>query len=85
MDEVETFCYRTDSDTITGYDPDIVQLDRLLVSLESGQERINSRFVRLIGEELSREIQVGERTVPLRFRLHGFYSTTPTTPVKQTF
>ena len=73
LSEVETRRYRTDSDLITGDGVDVIPLDRLLDILSSGQERINSGFARLTDAELSREIQVRERSVPLGTRLHGFY------------
>jgi hypothetical protein len=73
LNEVEILRYQTDSDPITEDGSDIIQLDRLLEILVTGQERIDAGFARLSDEELSQEIPVGERTVPLSIRLHGFY------------
>jgi len=73
LNEEETNCYKTDSDPITGDGEHVVQLERLLNILAIGQVRINSGFARLTGDELSREVQVGDRQVPLGVRLHGFY------------
>jgi hypothetical protein len=73
LSEAETRRYRTDSDPITSDEDNVITLERLLEILSSGQERINSGFARLTDAELSREIQVGERSVPLGTRLHGFY------------
>lgn len=73
LNEAETSRYKTDSDPITGDGPDIIQLQRLLEILETGQERIDAGFARLSDDDLSQEIQVGERYVPLSVRLHGFY------------
>lgn len=73
LSEFETRRYRTDSDPITSDGDDVIPLERLLEILSSGQERINSGFARLTHAELSSEIQIGERSVPLGTRLHGFY------------
>jgi hypothetical protein len=73
LSEEETNRYKTDSDPITEDEPGVLQLERLLGILTTGQMRITSGFSRLTEEELSREVPVGELQVPLRVRLHGFY------------
>jgi len=73
LNKEETNRYKTDSDPITGDGEHVVQLERLLNILAIGQVRINSGFARLTGDELSREVQMGDRQVPLGVRLHSFY------------
>ena len=73
LSEAETSRYKTESNPITENGVDVIRLDRLLEILADGQERINAGFARLTDEELTKEIQVGERQVQLATRLHGFY------------
>ena len=73
LSEIETSRYKTETNPITEDGVDVIRLDKLLEILATGQERINAGFVRLTDEELTREIQVGERQVQLATRLHGFY------------
>jgi uncharacterized damage-inducible protein DinB len=73
LNEVETERYKTDSDPITEDGPEIINLERLLEILSTGQERIEVGFSQLSDTQLSELIEVGERQVPLAVRLLGFY------------
>jgi len=73
LSETETLRYKTESNPITGDDPDVLRLERLLEVLTTGQTRIEAALNALSEADLSEEIQVGERMMPLRTRLHGFY------------
>ncbi len=73
LSDAETNRYKTESDPITEDGEHVIQLERLLEILATGQLRINSGFSRLTEHELSGEVQVGERQVPFGVRLHGFY------------
>lgn len=73
LSEAEINRYQTESDPITKDGEHVIQLDMLLEVLATGQMRINSGFSRLPEDQLSLEVQVGERRVPLGVRLHGFY------------
>jgi len=73
LSETETLRYKTESDPITEDGADIMQLEKLLEVLTSGQARIETALDALSEADLSDEIQVGERMMPLGTRLHGFY------------
>ena len=73
LSEAETNRYKTESDPITEDSEHVIQLERLLEILATGQMRINAGLSRLTEDELSGEVRVGERQVPLGVRLHGFY------------
>ena len=73
LSETETNRYKTESDPITEDGEHVIQLERLLEILATGQMRINSGLSRITEDELSGEVRVGERQVPLGVRLHGFY------------
>jgi uncharacterized damage-inducible protein DinB len=73
LSEAEINRYKTESNPITEDGEHVFPLERLLEILAAGQLRINSGFSRLTEDELSGEVQVGERQVPLGVRLHGFY------------
>jgi len=73
LSELETLRYKTESDPITEDGADIMQLEKLLEVLTSGQARIETALDALSEADLSDEIQVGERMMPLGTRLHGFY------------
>ncbi len=73
LSEAEKLRYKTESDPITGDGPDVLHLDKLLEILTTGQTRIEAALNNLSEAELSEEIQVGERMMPLGTRLYGFY------------
>jgi len=73
LSETETLRYKTESDPITEDGADIMQLEKLLEVLTTGQTRIETALDALSEADLSDEIQVGERMIPLGTRLHGFY------------
>jgi hypothetical protein len=73
LSEGETNRYKTDSDPITEDSEHVIQFERLLEILTTGQMRITSGFSRITEGELLREVPVGERQVPLGLRLHGYY------------
>lgn len=73
LSEAETNRYKTESDPIKEDGEHVIQLERLLKILATGQMRINSGLSRLTEDEMSHEVRVGERQVPLGVRLHGFY------------
>ena len=73
LSETETLRYKTESDPIIEDGADIIQLEKLLEVLTSGQARIETALDALSEADLSDEIQVGERMMPLGNRLHGFY------------
>ena len=65
--------YRRESDPITGDGPEVLPLERLLVVLAEGQERIGAALAARPDEALGEEEQVGERTLTLLERLHFAY------------
>lgn len=73
LSETETQRYKSESDPITEDGPDVLQLERLLEILVTGQTRIETALDVLSEADLSEEIQVGERMMLLGTRLHGFY------------
>lgn len=73
LSETETLRYKTESDPVTEDGADIMQLEKLLEVLTTGQTRIAAALDALSEADLSDEIQVGQRMMPLGTRLHGFY------------
>jgi uncharacterized damage-inducible protein DinB len=73
LSETETQRYKSESDPIIEDGADIMQLEKLLEVLTTGQTRIAAALDALSEADLSDEIQVGERMMPLGTRLHGFY------------
>ncbi len=73
LSETETLRYKSESDPIAEDGSDVLQLERLLEILVTGQTRIETALDTLSEADLSEEIQVGERMMPLGTRLHGFY------------
>lgn len=73
LGEEATKRYKTESDPITEDGPDVLQLDKLLEVLSTGQTRIEGALDTLSEADLLVEIQVGERMMPLGTRLYGFY------------
>lgn len=73
LSEAEYDRYKSESDPIREDGEDVVPLERLLRVLADGQQIISALFSALSDEDLSQEVQVGERMIPLGLRLHGFY------------
>ena len=73
LSEEATKRYKSESNPITEDRPDVLQLDKLLEVLSSGQTRIEGALDTLGEADLLGEIQVGERMMPLGTRLYGFY------------
>ncbi len=73
LSETETLRYKTESDPVTEDGADIMQLEKLLEVLTTGQTRIAAALDALSEADLSDEIQVGQRMMPLGTRLYGFY------------
>ncbi len=69
----ETARYKTGSDPITEKEEGILTLVMLLAALERAQENIAAALGRITVEELTREIEVGDRTMTLGQRLFGLY------------
>ena len=73
LSEGETLRYKTESEPIIEDGPHVVQLEKLLEVLSTGQSKIAAALEALSEADLVEEIQVGERTMPLGTRLYGFY------------
>lgn len=73
LSEAETLRYKTESDPIIEDGPHVLQLERLLEVLSTGQNKIAAALDALSEVDLLEEIQVGERMMPLGTRLYGFY------------
>ena len=73
LGEEATKRYKTESDPITEDGPDVLQLEKLLEVLSTGQTLIEGALEALSESDLLGEIQVGERMMPLGTRLYGFY------------
>ena len=73
LSEGETLRYKTESDPIIEDGPHVLQLDKLLEVLSTGQNKIAAALDALSEVDLLEEIQVGERMMPLGTRLYGFY------------
>lgn len=73
LDEDQASRYETGSDPITRDGPHVLPLEELLEILTIGQSRIEAAFENLTEFELAREVEVGERSVPVGTRLHGLY------------
>lgn len=73
LSEETTKRYKTESDAIIEDGSDVLQLDKLLEVLSTGQSRIEAALDTLSEAELLGEIQVGERMMQLGTRLYGFY------------
>lgn len=69
----ETLRYKTESDPIIEDGPHVLQLEKLLEVLSTGQSRLAAALDVLSEAELLEEIQAGERMMPLGTRLYGFY------------
>jgi len=72
LSEEATKRYKTESNPITEDDPDVLQLEKLLEVLSSGQTWIQGALEALSEADLLEQIQVGERMMPLGTRLYGF-------------
>lgn len=73
LSEAETLRYKTESDPIIEDGPHVLQLEKLLEVLSTGQNKIAAALEALSEVDLLEEIQVGERMMPLGTRLYGFY------------
>jgi uncharacterized damage-inducible protein DinB len=73
LGEDETLRYKTESEPIIEDGPHVVQLEKLLEVLSTGQSKIAAALEALSEADLVEEIQVGERRMPLGTRLYGFY------------
>ena len=73
LNEVGTLRYKSESTPITEDGPDILPLEQLLEILATGQTSIEAALEGLSETDLMKEIEVGERMMPLGTRLHGFY------------
>ena len=71
--EEATKRYTTESNPITEDGPDVLQLDKLLEVLSTGQSRIEPALDTLSEADLLGEIQVGKRIMQLGTRLFDFY------------
>lgn len=68
--EEEAARYLRDSDPVTGDGPGVLPLERLLVALKEGQERISAAVGALPEEAFDEEQLWGERSVSRGARLH---------------
>jgi uncharacterized damage-inducible protein DinB len=73
LSEAETLRYKTESDPIIEDGPHVLQLEKLLEVLSTGQNKIAAALEALSEVDLLEEIQVSERMMPLGTRLYGFY------------
>ncbi|HEY44998.1 MAG TPA: DUF664 domain-containing protein [Anaerolineae bacterium] len=73
LSDEEAALYDTGSDPITGEEDGILNQVMLLAALERAQENIVAALTRISVEELTREIEVGDRTMTLGQRLFGLY------------
>lgn len=70
--EEQRLRYSSESKPIVEDGPDVMQLEKLLEILSSGQARLAS-MEELSETDLLKEIQLGEWVMPLGTRLYGFY------------
>jgi uncharacterized damage-inducible protein DinB len=65
--------YARESDPITGDGPGVLPLDELLAILTRSQEALAAALSRTTEEDLAKEIQRGQRTMPLSERIFFLY------------
>jgi uncharacterized damage-inducible protein DinB len=65
--------YNKESDPITTDGPHVVRLAELRAALDESQERLATALESTTSEDLTAELQVGDRSMPLAARLHFLY------------
>ena len=65
--------YARESDPITGDGPGVLPLEELLAILTRSQEALAAALARATEEDLAKEIQRGQRTMPLSDRIFFLY------------
>jgi len=73
LGKAQTERYQRGSEPINAKDPDVLQLETLLETLEQGQQQLEAAIPALSEQELGKEIQVGQVTMTVGERLFGFY------------
>ena len=73
LSEEQRLRYKTESEAIVEDGPDVLQLEKLIEILSTGQLRLEEAIKELSEMDLLEQIQVGDGMMLLGTRLYGFY------------